>query len=777
MNRVLTTISWGLIALAVVALVAVSIAGGTGRSVGTWVVAATALVTTVVAVRVHRMYVVYPAALAFVGLHLAVTSLIVEDHDDPTIGGFGSMFDLAGNLVLAAALLVALRRRRGEHGHHDVVDGATLLVGGAAIGWIAIAGPLIRGGSDVATAVLASSYLMVSVVLLGLIAALVLSGLHANRAMWFLGGAVCLSFLGDLIRGMVKSDVFGELGANVAAAAYAAAFLAACAAFVHPSVAQVIDRRSSALQVRATVRLILMTVALLVPVALIVAFPGDSTLDLVVRTTAAVVLIILGAVRLVHAIRASNEAHNELLERIHLDHLTRLPNRTALVESITDVLDRTWRSEHRPALLQLNLDRFKNINDSLGHDTANEVLKAVATRLSAVAAEFDAIVARPAGDEFVVLDPGASSSSQALARAERVQAVLEAPFVVDDNTVFVTASIGLVVVPAKRTITPEEFLRRADIATHRAKANGRNCIALFDESMQASLTQRMDVENALYGAIDRHEMRLYHQPIVDIATGEISGFEALIRWKRADGSIVPPGDFVPIAEETGMINALGTWAMLEALCELRRWIDDGTVSASTTMSVNVSPRQVADPHFPDVVHEALARSGIPPHLLWLEVTESMMLSEPELARATLRRVRAMGVRIALDDFGTGYSSLSLLQRFPLQRIKIDRAFVHGVAERSNDRSLVRTIIAMGASLGLDIVAEGVESIHQLTTLRDLGCAKAQGFLISHPIPADAMRSTMVALRDLGSLSFFGAPDHDESVQPTSVVHDDQLTGH
>ncbi|MGH9134424.1 MAG: putative bifunctional diguanylate cyclase/phosphodiesterase, partial [Ilumatobacteraceae bacterium] len=306
---------------------------------------------------------------------------------------------------------------------------------------------------------------------------------------------------------------------------------------------------------------------------------------------------------------------------------------------------------------------------------------------------------------------------------------------------------------------PEEFLRRADIATHRAKANGRNCIALFDESMQTSVTQRMDMENALYGAVERREMRLYHQPIVDIETGHISGFEALIRWRRDDGTLIPPADFVPIAEDTGLINSIGAWAMLEALTELRRWLSEGIVEETTTISVNVSPRQIADPHFADIVQEALTRSGVPPHLLWLEVTESMMLSEPEIARTTLRRIRSMGVRLALDDFGTGYSSLSLLQQFPLQRIKIDRAFIQGVADRANDRSLVRTIVAMGASMGLDVVAEGVESIHQLRVLRDIGCGKAQGYLISHPIPTDAMRSTMVALGDLGSLGFFSAADH------------------
>ena len=205
---------------------------------------------------------------------------------------------------------------------------------------------------------------------------------------------------------------------------------------------------------------------------------------------------------------------------------------------------------------------------------------------------------------------------------------------------------------------------------------------------------------------------------------------------------MPPGEFIPIAEETGIINELGAWALREALSRPAPVDRRRPRAAATTTSVNVSPRQIADPNFADIVRDALDRSGVLAHLLWIEMTESMMLDEPELAETTLRQIRAMGVRLALDDFGTGYSSLSLLQQFPIQRIKIDRAFVQGIADRSNDRSLVRTIIAMAQSMGLDLVAEGVETVHQLQSLRELGCDKAQGYLISRPVPADAMRSTM-----------------------------------
>ncbi len=430
------------------------------------------------------------------------------------------------------------------------------------------------------------------------------------------------------------------------------------------------------------------------------------------------------------------------------DALTHLPNRTLLLERINDCLRMAWQSDSHPTLYFVDLDRFKNINDSLGHGAGDEVLKMVAIRLSKAAPEHST-VARLSGDEYVVLDPSTRSPGSSLALAERLLSIFREPLPISAGDVFVTASIGVASLSPSSSSSAEDLLRHADTAMYRAKDAGRNCLAVYDESMHERVAHRLSVETALYRALDRRELRLFHQPILDLESGDVVGFEALMRWQQADGTMVSPAEFIPIAEDTGTIVPIGSWALLEALTQLRNWIDDGVCSESATMSVNVSPRQLSDPNFPAIVNEALTRSGVSPQLLWLEVTESVMIAEPELALATLRRVRSLGVRVALDDFGTGYSSLSLLQKFPLQRIKIDRAFVHGVADNPNDRSLVRTIVAMGRSLGLDMVAEGVESVHQLQVLSDLGCTKAQGYLISHPVPADAMRSTVAALERLG----------------------------
>ncbi|HEX4983301.1 MAG TPA: bifunctional diguanylate cyclase/phosphodiesterase [Ilumatobacteraceae bacterium] len=756
MDRALTTMSWVWATLGVIALATVPFTGTTGQLTAIGVAAVVCVCASYIGWQLHGVSPVYAVVMLASAAYLFTFDLPARAGDMADISSSEATIDVAANLVLVVGVTLAVRARRGAYSRRDVADGLTVLLGAMVVAWIAIANPLIeRRGLSPHVAILNSVTLPLSVILVVLIAALFASGLERNRSAVRLVVALSLNLTGDLLRGLIKSEVLDVGADDFVTAIYFGALFTAAAAFTHPSIARALEKRPPHYSVNATHRLTVLGCCLLLPIALTAAVPSDSTLDRVTRTTLAVLLIASGSLRLLHAIRISNRAEYELFTRSQVDELTGLPNRVQLISAIGEVLDDTWRTESRPSLMQVNLDRFKNINDSLGHELANEVLCELGARLRGLARDIGAQIARPSGDEFVILDRDAGSPAHAFARAEAVHAALSEPFVVDGVSVFVTSSIGLAVVPKNRTITPEEFLRRADIATHRAKANGRNCIALFDESMQTSVTQRMDMENALYGAVERRELRLYHQPIVEIETGRISGFEALIRWRRDDGTLVPPADFIFIAEETGLINTIGAWAMLEALTELRRWISEGIVEETTTISVNVSPRQIADPQFADIVQEALTRSGVSPHLLWLEVTESMMLSEPELARSTLRRVRAMGVRLALDDFGTGYSSLSLLQQFPLQRIKIDRAFIQGVADRANDRSLVRTIIAMGSSMGLDVVAEGVESIHQLRVLRDIGCDKAQGYLISHPIPADAMRSTMVALSDLGSLGFFG----------------------
>ena len=256
------------------------------------------------------------------------------------------------------------------------------------------------------------------------------------------------------------------------------------------------------------------------------------------------------------------------------------------------------------------------------------------------------------------------------------------------------------------------------------------------------------METALYRALERNELLLVHQPIIDIHLGVVVGFEALMRWDRGDAGVVAPNDFIPIAEETGTIVPLGSWAINDALQQLRRWIDTDVVTPSTTMSVNVSPRQLHDPQFVTVVKEALQNSGIQPEQLWLEVTETVMITEPAQALSSLQRLNSLGVRIAIDDFGTGYSSLSLLQQFPIQCIKIDRAFVQNLENEEGTRNIVRTIIAMASAMGADIVAEGIEHKTQMSILTEMNCQRAQGYYISKPVSVEQIPQVVESIKNL-----------------------------
>ncbi len=725
------------------------------------------IVAAVAAIRTHSstlLAIALGAAVLRVGFVQRAIPVLPSPGDAATWAH--AITDLVIGGLLIATVLLGLRFRRGDGGRRELLDGLTVAAGAGLTAWILLANPAIDDGMHPGLAVLATAYLPITVMLLTFAAELMLEGLLRNRAMWLVNLAFVAALAGACVRALVQSGNLHAGWHTTSTALLVVAVVLLCAAVTHRDSPHILRRREGAQASphHETILMAPLILSLAVPIVLVATTSPSSNTDRVVRGVVMSVLVVVTIARLYVALDANSRAQQALVRRLDRDELTNLPTRTRFLEVVADVLEDTWRSEHHATLIQINIDRFKNINDTLGHESANRVLMSLAERLRATAESFGGTVARAGGDDFIVLDGSTRTLDDAHERVERVSSAFARPFMISDSTVFVTASIGVAMAPRNRTVSAEELMRRADIATHRAKDDGRNRIVVFDESMQSNLTWRMDVEHALHGAIGRQEMRLYHQPIVDLETGHLSGFEALIRWQR-DGTIVPPADFIPIAEETGIITEIGAWALREALAELQGWIDDGVVAPGTTTSVNVSPRQILDPDFAGVVRDALDHSGVPPHLLWLEMTESMMLDEPELAEKTLRRIRAMGVRLALDDFGTGFSSLSLLQRFPIQRIKIDRAFVQGIADRSNDRSLVRTIVAMGQSMGLDLVAEGVETVHQLQGLRDLGCDKAQGYLISRPVPAEAMRSTMVALDELTGLALF-ANDHSQRMAST-----------
>jgi len=669
------------------------------------------------------------------------------DHRDLRLSS--EILTVMTTLVVIGGLCYIARHRLGRDFWSVLADGGIVALGGWLVAWVTLVRPeMTAHGNDAALTLLLSAFAPLGAIVVFLLVILLFSEGTRTRSLTFLSISAVLGIVAGVLRALQESGhVHGARSVGAGLTIVAMGFL--IGALMDRSVRTLTQRQNSGVRRTIFGRVVLTTAALIIPVVIISATTPIGANDRGVRMLSVGVLGLLVMLRIVQAVRANREAQEELLRSVRTDSLTGLPNRGHLLEHINATLRESWKGSEHPTLYFIDLDRFKNINDSLGHAAGDQVLCIVADRLRRAVPE-RATVARISGDEYVVLDPVSPSLEEAMRLAERLLAEFREPLALPAGDVFVTASIGVARSEPQSHRNADVLLRHADTAMYQAKDAGRNRVAMFDVSMHERVAHRLTVETALFRALDRRELQLYHQPILEMTTGEVIGFEALMRWRQGDGTIVSPAEFIPIAEETGTIVPIGSWALIEALTQLRSWIDDGVCSPTANMSVNVSPRQLADPNFPSIVHEALQLSGVSPHLLWLEVTEGIMITEPELALATLRRLRSLGVRVAIDDFGTGYSSLSLLQKFPLQRIKIDRAFVHGVADNNNDRSLVRTIIAMGSTLGLDMVAEGVETVQQLQVLSELGCTKAQGYLISHPVPADAMRTTVAALERMGT---------------------------
>jgi len=428
-------------------------------------------------------------------------------------------------------------------------------------------------------------------------------------------------------------------------------------------------------------------------------------------------------------------AEERLLHDALHDALTGLANRTLFLDRLRQALARSRRREDCSfAVLYVDLDQFKVVNDSLGHLAGDEVLVAVARRLEACLRPGDT-VARLGGDEFAVLVEDVSDISQALRLADRVHEELGPPLKVRGHEVFATASVGIAP-GGPRYEEGQDLLRDADIAMYRAKRRGRGSSEIFDASMHAMATTRLKMETDLRRALERQELRLHYQPVVSLETRRVTGMEALVRWQHPERGLLLPGEFVPLAEDIGAIVPLGRWVLKSACAQARRWQERSPAGPPVAVSVNVSARQFSQSDVLALAEEALDESGLPPPSLRLELTESALMDDPAGAAAKLDQLKQLGVNLDVDDFGTGYSSLSYLRRFPIDALKIDRAFVSRMDAEVEDREIVRTIVTLAANLGVSAVAEGVETRGQEAYLRRFHCPYAQGFLFSRPVDAD-----------------------------------------
>ena len=419
------------------------------------------------------------------------------------------------------------------------------------------------------------------------------------------------------------------------------------------------------------------------------------------------------------------------------DALTGLPNRALLLDRLKLVVEQAKRRPtHLFAVLFLDLDRFKMINDSLGHVAGDELLTATAQRLKKNLRTADT-VARLGGDEFAILLDGVESNSAVLHVAERLQEDLIQPHYIGGQEVFTTASIGITL-SSTGYESADAILRDADTAMYRAKQNGKARYELFDREMHANAVAMLRLESELRRALDREELVVFYQPIISLQEEKISGFEALVRWQHPKQGLMPPNEFIPIAEDTGLIIDIGQWVLKVACRQMKEWQSQGLASHAMTMGVNLSNKQFTSPMLAQQITRILQETDLEARCLNLEITETVVTENAERACTTLRELRALGIHLSIDDFGTGYSSLSYLHRFPVNTLKIDRSFISNMADGDENSAIVRTVIALAENLGMDVVAEGIETEAQRAELRAFKCEYGQGYLFARPAPANVI---------------------------------------
>ena len=431
-------------------------------------------------------------------------------------------------------------------------------------------------------------------------------------------------------------------------------------------------------------------------------------------------------------------AEERIRQLAFYDTLTGLPNRATIYSLLEQALAEARRNKQSGALMFIDLDRFKYVNDTLGHGAGDELIRHVATRFKTCLRASD-VIARLGGDEFVIALIDITKADDAAIVAEKILAIFSSPFMIDGHEISISASIGISVYPTDG-MAVEDLVKYADIAMYRAKDQGRSSFLFYSNDMNVRSLEKLEMESSLRRALDLGELLLHYQPQADIHTGAIVGAEVLLRWQHPGLGMVSPGQFIPLAEDTGLIVPIGQWVMEQAVAQNRAWQQSGVPVVK--LAVNLSAQQFRLP-LVEEISAVLARHGLAHKYLELEITESMVMSNVERVIGMLDDLAVLGVPMALDDFGTGYSSLSYLKRFPIDKLKVDQSFVRGIPHDADDVVITRAIIALGKSLGLKVIAEGVETREQLEFLRKEGCDEIQGYLFSHPVPAEDFLKLLV----------------------------------
>ncbi len=473
--------------------------------------------------------------------------------------------------------------------------------------------------------------------------------------------------------------------------------------------------------------------------------------------------VLIGMIGVSVDISDRKQLEQRLLHQAFHDALTGLPNRNLFLDRTRHALSLSRRNDQAVAVLFLDLDNFKIVNDSLGHDVGDQLLVTVAERILGCLRDGDT-AARLGGDEFAVLLENLATTNDAVVVARRLLEALRSPLHLGGHEMFVTPSIGIAIGAAAGEHA-ENLLRDADVAMYTAKRNGRARFEVFEPAMGSLALERLELEHDLRRAVERDELSLHYQPVVSLSDGSLAGFEALLRWDHALRGRISPDVFIPVAEETGLIVPVGSWALRTACRQLRDWQDAWPHSRAINVSVNLSGRQFKEPGLAEIVAEVLCETGIVPGCLNLEITETIMMADEVGTSAVLRELEQLGVTLAIDDFGTGYSSLGMLRHFPVDTLKIDRSFVDGLGAESDDSVIVSGVIGLAHGLGLRVVAEGVETAGQLERLHDLGCDLGQGYFFARPLPAADAAEVVAACRTWDHGRRIGLDVRD--LQPTS----------
>jgi diguanylate cyclase (GGDEF)-like protein len=633
--------------------------------------------------------------------------------------------------------LVAIAKKQGLRARiGDILDATILVVAGASLMWEFVIAPVVHATQIAPLAHGVSiAYPVMDLLVFAVLMHLVMAMSHQFVAMRLLLASFTMLLFADVVYAITVAGGSYHYGGPTDGL-WMASYLLVGAAALHPSVG---DRRrstSAATHRVSTGRLAFLSVAVLTGPVLIIASPKE----LVATAAASAVLFILIMIRVTGLNRQLVSVGFDLAVRASTDSLSGLANRAAFAARLEAVLSRQHSRSDNQAVLFVDLDDFKDVNDSLGHAAGDELLVTVARRLSGVVRPGD-LVARLGGDEFALLLDPVFGAGGAMAVAERVVTALAEPVQIGESWVRVGASVGLAV--RGDDSTSESLMHEADVAMYAAKGRGKHRVERYDASLDDTARARQSLRFDLEAAVGRGELVLDYQPVVDLTTGGLVGLEALVRWQHPSRGLLPPSEFIALAEATGAIAAIGAWVMETATRQLRQW-QRRYGRPELWMSVNVSMCQLDSPGFADQVNACLAQTGLDPTTLVVEVTESVLADPDGGAAASLAALRLPGVRVALDDFGTGYSSIAYLRRLPVDILKIDRSFVSGSEAGGSATALLEAVVSIAKALGLDVIAEGIEEEPQLARLRRMGCGVGQGFLLARPQAAESIEMLLAA---------------------------------